>query len=356
MYPVKQKWFATKTQAGSTPCWGNDPASKSIYYHTGFDIGGAEGINEIVSATNGLVISAKGKTLPEYSDLNLRAMGWKDAVYIMDSRGWFILYAHLDSVDTLINSGDKVKIGQRIGYIGKQSTSGGWVHLHFDIKNRETLSGKWWTEDAYVYGLESYVRQYKPGIIAVARPHRLVWTGQEAILDGSKSKSIDGEITSWEWTFSDGTTASGAVQKKSYQTPGEYSEILKVTDSKGNVDFDFAAVEVIDRNNPVQIPYMHASYYPTIGIKPGDPVTFLVRTFFRGSVLRCNTGEEVWDFGDGSPEVNVKSEFDPKHQIQGKYAETAHSFSNPGHYIVTVSRTNECGFNTLTHLHVEVDE
>ncbi len=356
VYPVRQKWFAGKTQAGNEPCWGENPAVKSIYYHAGFDIGGAEGINEIVSATDGLVISAKGNTLEEYKSLNLRAMGWKDAVYILDRRGWFLLYAHLDSIDTLINAGDNVKMGQKIGFIGKQSTSGGWVHLHFDIRNRETLSGNWWTEDAYVYAWDAYIRQYKPSLVAVARPHELVLTGTDAILDGSKSKSFKGEIVSYEWTFSDGTTANGAVQKKSYQTPGEYSEILKVTDSKGNVDYDFAAVEVIDSTDPGQIPYMHASYYPTIGIKQGDPVTFLVRTFFRGSVLICNTGEEIWDFGDGSPQVNVKSEFDPKNQTQGRYAETIHSYSEPGHYIVSVRRTNECGFNILTRLHIEVNK
>jgi murein DD-endopeptidase MepM/ murein hydrolase activator NlpD len=356
VYPVKQKWFSGKTQAGNPPNWGNDPANKKIYYHAGFDIGGAEGINEIVSATDGLVISAKGKTLEDYKELSLRAMGWTDAVYIVDKRGWFILYAHLDSVDTLINAGSKVKTGQTIGFIGKQSTSGGWVHLHFDIKTRETMSGKFWTEDAYVYAWDAYVRQYDPELIAVARPHRLVWTGQDAFFDGTKSKSFRGEIISYQWIFSDGTTAAGPVQKKSYNIPGEYSEILKVTDSKGNIDYDFAAVEVVDRTNPGIFPYIHASYFPTFGIKPGDPVHFRVRTFFRGSVLKCNAGEETWDFGDGSSPASVRSEFDPKNQTKGEYAETVHSYSKPGHYIVKVERSNDCGFITFTHLHVEVED
>ncbi len=355
VYPIKQRWFANKTQAGNPPNWGNDPANKSIYYHAGYDIGGAEKINEVVSATEGIVVSAKGKTMDDYKDFSLRGLGWKDAVYILDNRGWFMLYAHLDSVDALINAGSKVKMGQRIGFIGKRGTSGGWVHLHFDIRNRDNLSGKFWVEDAYVYAWEAYVRQYKPALIAVARPHRLVWTEQEAVLDGSKSRSFKGTIVKYDWMFSDGTSATGPVQKKSYKMPGEYSEILKVTDSKGNTDYDFTTVEVVDRANPGVFPYIHASFFPTSGIRPGDPVHFRVRTFFRGDVLKCNTGEETWDFGDGTPTAKTRSVFDPKNQTGGEYAETLHSYSKPGHYIVRVERSNECGFRIFTHLNVEVE-
>lgn len=356
VYPIKQKWFASKTQAGNPPNWGNDPSVKSIYYHAGFDIGAAEGINEVVSATDGIVVSAHGKVYEKYKDLNLRRMDATDGVYVLDKRGWFIRYSHLDSTDAALIAGEKVKMGQRIGFVGKQGSSGGWCHLHFDIKNSDNLSGTIAFEDAYVYAWEAYMNQYKPSIVAVARPHRLVWTGQQAVFDGTKSRSFKGDITSYEWTFSDGTRAAGPVQKKSYEIPGEYSEVLKVTDSKGNIDYDFGAVEVIDRQNPTIIPYMHASYYPSFGIKPGDSVRFRVRTFFRGPVAGCNTGEEVWDFGDGSPLVKVRSEFDEKHQNDGKYAETIHSFPRKGHYIVSVERTNECGFHTGTKLHVEVKE
>jgi murein DD-endopeptidase MepM/ murein hydrolase activator NlpD len=355
VYPLKQKWFASKTSAGNEPNGDSDPNVKSIYYHAGFDIGGVEGINEIVSATDGLIVSAKGKTLDDYKDLKLRGMGWKDAIYILDHRGWFILYAHLNSVDTLINAGEKVKKRQRIGFIGKQGTSGGWVHLHFDIRNRDNFSGKFWVEDAYVYAWEAYVRQYKPALVAVARPHRLVWTEQETVFDGTRSRSFEGTIVKYDWQFSDGTSATGPVQKKSYNLPGEYSEILKVTDSKGNIDYDFATVEVADRKNPGVFPYIHAGYYPSLGIKPGDQVHFRIRTFFRGDVLKCITGEETWDFGDGTPTAKTRSVFDPKNQTGGEYAETVHSYSKPGHYIVRVERSNACGFRTFTHLHVEVE-
>jgi len=350
--PVKQDWLASMSQSGNEPTyvdWGENPADKKIYYHSGHDIGGAEGLDEIVSATDGLVISANNELLDGYSDMpgDVR----KDVVYVVDNRGWYIRYSHLDSVDPAIKPGIKVKMGQKIGFIGKQGHSGGWVHLHFEIKSKETSSGNWGTEDAYAYVWEAYVKQYNPSLIAVARPHQIVGTGKRVTLDGRKSRSFAGEIVSYEWTFSDGTTAAGAVQKKFYNKPGEYSEILKITDSEGNVDYDFTVVQVFDKENPEKrIPAIHASFYPTLGIKPGDPVAFFVRTFYG------DAGNETWDFGDGTPKVSVESESIPKDPSQGQYAKAVHSFSNPGHYIVTVERSNERGYQATAHLHVEVSQ
>jgi murein DD-endopeptidase MepM/ murein hydrolase activator NlpD len=353
VYPVKQKWFASMTHSGNEPCfvdWGENVESKEIYYHSGHDIGGAEGMDEIVSATDGLVVSANKDTLEGYDDFpgDIRT----DVVYIVDDRGWYYRYSHLDSTDPAIIPGARVKMGQRIGFMGKQGGSGGWVHLHFDISDKENSTGNWGTEDAYAYVWEAYVRQYHPALIAVARPHHLLWTGQETTLDGSKSKSFAGEIVSYEWTFCDGTTAKGPVQKKSYEKAGEYSEILKVTDSKGNIDYDFTVIQVYDRDQPDQtIPVMQPAYHPTLDIKPGDPVTFLVRTF------NTDVGNEVWDLGDGSTQDTVKSEtVDRQNYTKGKFAETIHSFSEPGHYVVKVERSDESGLKAIAHLHVVVND
>jgi murein DD-endopeptidase MepM/ murein hydrolase activator NlpD len=351
-YPVKQRWLASMSQSGNEPTyvdWGENLANKNIYYHEGHDIGGAEGLDEIVSATDGLVVSSNGDSLEGYDDFpgDVRT----DVVYVVNDLGWYIRYSHLDSTDPAIKPGTRIKMGQRIGYMGKQGGSGGWVHLHFGISHKETSTGDWGIEDAYAYVWESYVRQYNPELIAVARPHQLLWTAQETTLDGRKSKSFTGDIVSYEWTFCDGTKAEGAVQEKSYEKAGEYSEILKVTDSKGNVDYDFSVIQVYDRDKPEKtIPVLQPAYHPSLNIKPGDPVTFLVRTF------NTDFGNEVWDFGDGSPLVTVKSEtVDRKNYTKGKFAETVHSFSEPGHYVVGVERTDESGIKAIAHLHVVVN-
>jgi murein DD-endopeptidase MepM/ murein hydrolase activator NlpD len=350
-YPVKQEWLASMSQSGNEPTyvdWGENLANKDIYYHEGHDIGGAEGLDEIVSATDGLVLAANGDTLEGFYDFpgDVRT----DVVYILNDLGWYIRYSHLDSTDPAIKPGSRVKLGQPIGIMGKQGGSGGWVHLHFGMSHKETSTGNWGIEDAYPYVWEAYIRQYDPAMMAVARPHHLLWTGQEATLDGRKSRSFAGDIVSYEWTFCDGTTATGPVQKKKYEKAGEYSEILKVTDSRGNIDYDFTVIQVYDRDNEEQtIPAIQPVYYPSLDIKPGYPVTFLVRTF------NTAVGSEVWDFGDGSTPVSVKSEtVDRQNYIKGKFAETVHSFSEPGHYIVSVERSDEMGLKAVAHLHVVV--
>ncbi len=60
VYPVKQCWFASDTQMANVPCFvdgGEIPGDKDIYYHYGLDFGGAEGMVDVVAATNGLVVS-----------------------------------------------------------------------------------------------------------------------------------------------------------------------------------------------------------------------------------------------------------------------------------------------------------
>ncbi len=355
VYPIKQRWFANMTQLSNEPCyvdWGENSAytqNRKIYYHAGNDIGGAEGFDEIVSATDGLIVSSKNEILAGYDSSILYIH--PDAVEIIDDRGWIIEYAHLDSILPEIKSGERVKMGQKIGYIGKQGGSGGWVHLHFEIRTRETPAGEWRIEDAYPYMWESYRSAYNPSLVAVARPHHLLWTGQEVVLDGRKSKSFVGHIITYEWTFCDGTTTAGAVQKKTYEKPGEYSEILKVTDSKGNVDYDFTVVQVYNRKNPqAVIPVMQSAYHPTLDIRPGDPITFLVRTF------NTESGNEVWDFGDGSGQVRTKSYVDPERNTEGKFAETVHSYTEPGQYIVTVARSDSLGISAISHLKVQIGE
>jgi murein DD-endopeptidase MepM/ murein hydrolase activator NlpD len=350
VYPLKQEWLASCSQVGNEPTyvdWG-EPLKTPVYYHNGFDFGAAEGMDEVFSATDGLVISSNKKTMDGYTDFpgDLRS----DVVYILDSKGWCYRYSHLDSVLPVIKPGEYVKAGQQIGFTGKQGHSGGWVHLHFDISHKDTLSGKWINEDAYAYVWEAYNRQYHPSLIAVARPHHITWTGDPVKLDGSKSKSFTGEVVNHEWSFSDGSAATGAVQEKVYDKPGEYSEILKVTDSNGNVDYDFAVVQVYGKDSTEQtIPTIHAACYPTLDIQAGDPVVFLVRTF------NSTTGREVWNYGDGSPQDTVQSEtVDRSNPVIGEFAKTTHSFSTPGQYIVSVQRTNENGFMATARLHILV--
>lgn len=67
-------------------------------------------------------------------------------------------------------------MGQKIGILGKEGASGGWSHLHFGIKSRQP-SGKWGTQEAYAFAWQAYVKEQKPAVIAVARPHHFIRAG-----------------------------------------------------------------------------------------------------------------------------------------------------------------------------------
>ncbi len=348
-YPARQRWFANDTQMANEPVFvdgGEMPGERRIYYHYGVDFGGAEGLVEVVAATDGLVVSAADVTLPGHT--NSPAKARYDVIYVLDGRGWYYRYSHLQTID--VKPGQRVSLGQRLGLLGKEGGSGGWSHLHFDITSRQP-SGEWGIQDAYAYVWEAWQRQTRPMLVAVARPHQLAPVGETVVLDATKSWSRTGRIARCEWTFGDGASATGPVVERRYPKPGTYSERLKVTDERGNAAWDFAVVQVVDPRATNQVPpTIHAACHPTDGIHVGDEVTFKVRTF------RTQYGAETWDFGDGTPLVQVQSDGNKEVHAKDGYAVTTHRFARAGHYFPRVERANERGERATAQLHIEVGE
>lgn len=349
-YPAKQRWFASGTQMANEPVYvdgGEVPTNKTIYYHYGLDIGGAEGKVEVVAATDGLVVSAADTTLDGYKNTPVDPR--YDVVYLLDDRGWFYRYSHLQSIDKQIIPGRTVKRGAPLGVLGKEGGSGGWSHLHFDISARQP-SGEYGIEDGYAFLWEAYQREYQPDVLAVARPHWLAAAGETVLLDGSRSWSRSGKIKSFTWIFPDGHEASGETRELTLEAAGTYSIVLKVTDAKGNSAYDFAVVQVIDAKRPSELPpSIQAAYSPTFGIKPGDEVTFQVRSF------RTQHGGERWHFGDGTSPVDVKSDGNAQQLSKDGFAITTHRFDKPGQHLVRVEHTAENGMQATAHLVVFVE-
>ncbi len=349
-YPVKQRWFASSTQMANEPVYvdhGENPKVRKIYYHYGLDFGGCEGLTEVVAATDGLVISSGKEFLNGYQDTPVRPR--YDVVYVLDGRGWFYRYSHFHSIDAAIQPGVKVRRGQRLGLLGKEGGSGGWTHLHFDIFCRQP-SGKWGCHESYAFAWEAYVREYHPPVIAVARPHHVLRSGDAVELDASRSWSADGKIARYEWTFTDGTTAQGPKVRRTYAKPGYYSETIKVTDAAGHVAYDVAIVVVMDRQRLDEAPpSVHVTYHPSLGVRPGTEITFKARTF------GTTDGEESWDFGDGSPRQKTRSDGNVKPLAKDGYVVLRHRYEKPGHYRVRVERTDSKGQTAVHAVHVEVE-
>ena len=349
VYPVRQRWFASRTQMANEPTYvdeGERITSAKIYYHAGLDIGGAEGLVDVLAATSGVVVGLGTAVVDKEKDSASLDRNFNETIWVQDERGWYHRYAHLYSFDPSVKLGGRVVMGQKIGTLGKEGGSGGWSHLHYEILSLQA-SGKLGTQEGYAFLWEAYHRQYKPPLIAVARPHQAVLVGEKATLDGSRSWS-ESHIARYEWTFTDGEKASGSRVEKSYSNAGTFSEVLKITDDHGRTAYDFETVNVLDPKHPEQVPpSIQPAYWPTMGIAPGKPVTFKVRTFGTAD------GQETWSFGDGTT-ATTKSDGNVVPLAKNGFAATTHVFTKPGDYLVRVERANRLGQKAIAHLWVRV--
>lgn len=335
-YPLEQRWFASHTAFSNEPVAARP--NGQLYYHAGLDLGGCEALTRVVAATDALVVSAGNRVLPGHEKTMGSPVDQRyDVIYLLDDRGWYYRYSHLHSFDPEIKPGLKVKKGQLLGLLGKEGGSGGWTHLHFEIKSQQP-SGRWGTQDAYAFLWQGYRELYDPALLAVARPGHVIFAGDTVTHDGSRSWSRDGVLEKFEWQFSDGSNASGPLVKKAYPDPGSFCETLTVTNADGNTDVNFVRVLVFSRGEKGEVidpPRLHATFHPTFDIRAGQPITFKVRAF------GTTHGEEIWDFGDNSPKTKTKTDGNVEQLNPDGYAVIEHAFDKPGDYIVHVRRTGE---------------
>src|SRR2546426_102832 len=109
VYPLKQRWFASHTQMANEPSFvdgGEEPGKKNIYYHYGLDCGGAEGMVDALAAAAGRVISSGKEFLPGYDDSPTQPR--YDVVYLLDDRGWYYRYSHLQTIEPAMKPGAQV--------------------------------------------------------------------------------------------------------------------------------------------------------------------------------------------------------------------------------------------------------
>lgn len=336
IYPLEKPMFSGDTQLGNEPTFvdgGEDIADKKIYYHYGVDIGGMEGREQVVSTCDGIVISKDEMVLAGHKNIPIVEPG-KSRVTLLDKRGWYHIYSHFYSIDSSVLLGKKIKAGQRIGVLGKEGNSGGWAHLHYDIKTK-LANGKWGSINAYPFLWESSYRKFRMRLAAIARPHRIGKMNEELFFHGWFSHTVMKEIKKFEWSFLDedgdvDDTITGVEAKYRFKTPGIHTVMLKVEDHKGRIDYDFAKVQIADPSDlNAKYPTLHASFSVTE-----------FRADFKVRVFNGQSGTVKINYGDGEDEkINVDNE-----KLKSGYLDFSHLYKKPGKYIVRFDYLD----NTLT--------
>lgn len=146
-------------------------------------------------------------------------------------------------------------------------------------------------------------------------------TDMSVALDASASADADGTISTYSWAFGDGQVAAGKTVSHTYETAGEYTVTLTVTDDRGASATATQPVTATPAPN-------------------GAPVAALKATVadltaaFDASASRDTDGTIVsyaWNFGDSTPGTTTTT------------AKTSHEYASPGTYTVTVTVTDDRG-------------
>lgn len=136
--------------------------------------------------------------------------------------------------------------------------------------------------------------------------------------DGSASSDTDGTISSFDWNFGDGSTASGEAVSHDYTSEGTFNVTLTVTDDGGATDSATQSVAVTDGvNNPP----VAAFSFDCSGLDCS----------FDGSASSDSDGSissYAWDFGDG---------------FNGGGVNTSHTYAAAGDFLVTLTVTDNDG-------------
>jgi PKD repeat protein len=155
--------------------------------------------------------------------------------------------------------------------------------------------------------------------VADAGPDQVV-SVSDVSFDGGGSHDADGRITSYEWDFGDGATATGPVVGHAYARPGSYEVALVVRDDSGaplNVARDTAVVRI----NAAPI----ADAGPDLSGAPGEELVL----DGSGSVDPDGAiADWTWRFPDGSEARGVR---------------VARTFAEPGQHRVRLTVRDDTG-------------
>ena len=160
------------------------------------------------------------------------------------------------------------------------------------------------------------------GPIANAGDDMTVCIHQEVRLDGTGSTDADGSVNAYEWTFGDGSRASGAQPVKAFDRIGEQTVTLTIT---GEANGQCSPVDT-DTMQVTVLPAKTQSIDAPARAPAGEPVEF-------GAIL----GNEA---GTGDP-TGYTWRFSDEGTASGQ--NITHTFAEPGIYFAELETTLEGG-------------
>ncbi len=156
--------------------------------------------------------------------------------------------------------------------------------------------------------------------VAVASEDMIAAPGDKLQFNSAGSIDPDGNLTGYSWEFGDGASAEGQIVEHSYEKPGDYRVLLRVTD-----DSDSPCNNATDR--------LKVWVNDSPKANAGDDIKGAIdeQLAFSGERSYDTDGEIIgytWDFGDGSG---------------GEGMIVTHAYAQPGYYKVTLTVNDDAG-------------
>jgi PKD repeat protein len=139
-------------------------------------------------------------------------------------------------------------------------------------------------------------------------------------------------ITSYSWSFGDGSSATGATASHTFRSAGVFVVTLTVTNDRGATGSTSQSVTTATTDKP-SVDFVWSP----------QPVLAKATTTFNGSVSTAASGHQItsyaWDFGDGTT---------------GNGASASHAFATAQTYKVVLTVTDDTGQQATTSKDVAV--
>ncbi|HYE89354.1 MAG TPA: PKD domain-containing protein, partial [Vicinamibacterales bacterium] len=177
------------------------------------------------------------------------------------------------------------------------------------------------------------VQQPTPPTIAIDVTPTSPSVGRDTFFSAARSTGASGRsIVSYQWSFGDGNSGTGATTTHRYSAPGTYTVTLRATDDVGATATQTTTITVALGGPAVSFTILPAQP------RPNQPVTInITATPTSGTTVRSYT----INWGDG--------------QIETVTSPTqSHIYGGPGAYVISVTATDSLGHTTTVTQQVTV--